>query len=107
MKYIHPSLEEVVPLKLRIKIYKEALKYYKEPSDNFYSGLCILLPMLLWELDSYLNDAPNGNSWNWSDTSTAFPEIDEYLFVITDCNDSSERRKLRIKILTSILKKLL
>lgn len=73
---------QLVPKKIRLGVYKEALRLienneHKHDLGGF--GLCLLLPSILWNLKSFLNDAPNGEDWNFETTSKMFPELENFL----------------------------
>jgi hypothetical protein len=115
-KYIHPSLNIVVPPKERLKVYQEAKKYLKaEPSSRFNDnkdkivdelGVCMLLPCLLWNLDSYLDNIPESNRyWSYSDTVLAFPEFtDKDIDYITSFRSLEARKKARYKVMNKAVK---
>lgn len=77
------NLKKEVPLDIRIEVYKDAIKYLenalKVDEDKYYVGLCILLPCLLWDLDSSFSVAPDSLDWETEDTVIAFPEIKAWL----------------------------
>lgn len=112
--YIHPSLEIVVPEELRFLIYQEALDYYENEDylidkyncdrDTLPLGLCLLLPCMLWDLKHFLQDAPDGENWDFSDTRIAFPEIKDFLKVIGKARTREEEVETRISVLKQILK---
>lgn len=106
MKNTHiASLKEVVPAKIRIEVYKESLIIFKNISkfDRLDGGLCILLPMVLWGLKSFLDTAPNGEDWKWKDTVIAFPEIAPLLPKIWKA-DGKDKTTCRIEGLEEIIK---
>lgn len=105
MKYIHPSLEEVVPVKLRKELYEKALKWDKLHNH----GICLALPMFLWGLKSHLDNIPGSDEyWSYHDTQIAFPELtEERLDRIADLADyPNEQEEMRIKVLTEMIEEL-
>ena len=79
------NLKQEVPLDIRIKVYKEAIKYLekvlKGGEDKYYVGLCILLPCLLWNLNAFFSVAPDNLDWETDDTVIAFPELKAWLVI--------------------------
>lgn len=77
MKNTHiKNLHQIVPENIRLEVYKEVLVIIEtEPIYVYNHGLCLLLPISLWGLTSYLEEGPNGNKWFFLDTSYAFPEL--------------------------------
>lgn len=119
MKNTHiTSLKEELPIEIRLEVYKEALdnitnlstSYTYDLGDN--RSLCLLIPCILWGLDTYLNNAPNKEDWSFNDTSIAFPECSKKvrdsinsLYTNPDSN-IPERNKLRIEYLNKWIKDL-
>jgi hypothetical protein len=99
---------EVVPEKIRLGIYKKALTQVEagylshELSGN---KLCLLLPCLLWDLESYLDDITPGVYFNWYDTPKMFPEMKGIVAEVRGLKDS-ERTLIRIEYLTNAINKL-
>lgn len=104
------ELTEILPKNIRMEVYKEALKFIKCKEEKYglygkHSGLCLILPCILWDLDTYLSDDPNDNQWEYFDTSTAFPEISEILNTLSNSELSiDDKVKLRIEFLENLLK---
>lgn len=89
------EITSVVPPEIRLEVYKDALMVIQSKNriinSMFYTknkmgrvlhegrsmGLCLLLPCVLWNLDTYMDKDPNGREWMFSRTWTAFPEIKE------------------------------
>lgn len=74
--------DNVVPPRIRLGVYKEALgniesNTFKYEMESF--GLCLLLPCILWDLKSYLKNAPNGEDWTTEGTQILFPELADFL----------------------------
>jgi hypothetical protein len=100
--------DKVVPKALRRKIYTETIELIKtgKPVGKLSTfALCLTLPCVLWELDSFLNDTPQGKGWDQWDTSNMFPELtEERLQSITRIfNNQEERDNRRIRVLTEML----
>lgn len=116
MTKIHPSLKQVVDKATRRRLYKAALLYYTQwddakPNEIYHCyddrirplGLCILLPCMLWKLNTYMSSNPNTNkSWDHDDTVIAFPEIKRYISQI-ESTQNTAKNALRIKALNEIL----
>jgi hypothetical protein len=68
----------LVPEKLRFKLYKQA---YDDIINGtpIETGLCLSLPMYLWELKDVYDFAPNGQNWYAVDTPNMFPELNDEL----------------------------
>lgn len=111
MKNTHiPNLLQEVPKDIRLEVYKEALDIIsnniRHESGSGFS-LCLLLPCLLWDLDWYCNLAPDKDSWDWRDTTKAFPELTKDIItnIITYNNDNeTKRNKIRINFLQDSIK---
>lgn len=101
MKNLHiKNLKEVVPKEIRLQVYKDALSYYK--SENYERlgkvlgfGLCLSLPVHLWELSGFEELNPEGQKWDYEDTSLAFPELTKS--VINKISDIEEGENQTIK----------
>ena len=96
-----------VPKAVRREIYTEAIQIIEkgEPVSRLSTfPLCLLLPCVLWELSSFLNNNPQDKGWDQWDTPNMFPELtEERLKSITTIRDSEERNIQRIKMLTEML----
>jgi hypothetical protein len=75
---------KIVPKKLRFKLYKKA---YDDLINNKELvgltqpiGLCVSLPIYLWNLKSIDELAPNGEEWITEDTPKMFPELEQELY---------------------------
>ncbi len=100
-KIMIESLKEVIPLEKKLLIYNKALNCLetkKYPANLLYGPLCILLPCLLWNLNSFLDRAPNGKIWNYLDTVVAFPEIAQGVKELIKLK-CEEREPLRIEVI--------
>ncbi len=80
MRNEHIKPGDLVPAEIRIQVYEEALRIIRNnevnPAGNNFYHLCLMLPVLLWGLDSYIENAPNGEEWTCIEIPTMFPEID-------------------------------
>ena len=107
------------PKDIRLNVYKEALEYYCNIQDggscNYNAdnesglGLCLILPVLLWNLNSYLDNLEINDKthyWCYRDTKIAFPEIVYWVIDIKDTDDYSDKLILRIKAMEDCIKKL-
>lgn len=113
MRYKHITPDQVVPKYIRKKVYKECIDKIKNYNDNDNEiqydttsmGLCMLLYCVLWQLNSYMDSAPNGEMWNFYYANISFPEFtNEYKEEIEDeYGDMYNRNNKRIEILERIL----
>jgi len=93
------------------EIYEKAIKLIKKGKPiaqlNSFS-LCLTLPCILWELNCFLDDSPNGRGYDSSDAITMFPEFTQYrLNSINSFHGSEEKKDIqRIKVLTEMLAEL-
>lgn len=89
MRYLKYKLDKPLPIKIRLKVYREALQFITDnPSviEGTYImnevrktkgfGLCILLPSILWNLTKWNTlIKEHGHMWIWHNTPTAFIEL--------------------------------
>lgn len=104
----------LVPRKIRLEVYKEALEImtkktegHSEEYDHLGSGLCLLLPVLLWGLKDFRSDFVNKNGitvWDWRDTSNMFPELTEEAIDSIE-GDEKESNFKRKYLLNSFIEK--
>lgn len=104
------NLKEVVPAELRLEVYRETLEFIKNNPIGTHNrvdlgaGLCVLVPSILWGLDSAFDCAPDGEDWCFSETRIAFPEISNKVVVrISEGTLSPDREVLRIEVLEEII----
>ena len=78
------NLLEDIPDEERLRVYKLALQFYvnkteqKEKVDiSWIDGLCLVLPCLMWGNYNYCDVAPDGKEWDYNSTPKAFPEMDD------------------------------
>lgn len=109
MKYPAATL---VPREKRIEVYKKAIKFLYGEEENLkanldiYDGICLILPVILWDLKNYRDDCPDGTKWKWTDTKKMFPEIKYHLPSIRRGRTENEQRLLRISILERIVEEM-
>lgn len=107
MKNENISPGEEVPVEIRIEIYKEAIKLIEtgEPIAELSTFcLCLTLPCILWELDSFLSVAPNGEPYDSNDAPNMFPELTpERIYSIETYPDNFGRNDQRLKVLNNML----
>lgn len=111
----HLTLKQVVPNKVRKKVYLEVIKYYRkgeftrfrecDTEINTPLNLNMLLPCLLWGLRCWSDESPNG-AWDWEDTEIAFPEIKVIQRKLKKVNDPDIKNKIKIRELKNILDEL-
>jgi len=103
------NLKQEVPKDIRLEVYIKALesvKYTKDLVGKHY-GLCLLFPILLWELNNYLDNAPNGEDWDWKETPIAFPELTkEVLNILGSIRIHSDLENKRIEYLEQFIEQL-
>lgn len=110
MKNTHiKNLYEEVPIEIRIKVYEEALNHIlnikRHRSDCF--GLCLILPCILWDLNTAIDTAPDGFDWHYESTSYAFPELDnKVLKKLQNLRTESTKNLFRVKFLKESINKL-
>ena len=77
MKNTHiKTLTKPIDKNTRLSVYKESLERFLNQQE--VDGLCLLLPMVLWGLEHYLDDyldEETRQNWCWTNTRTAFPEL--------------------------------
>lgn len=98
-----PNLKSPVPKEIRLEVYKKAVRFIEKMGCEFPSGLCLLLPTLLW---NDANFTPEGRRWYYKDTDKAFPEMSADFFAEVSTNVSKLRAKVRVKYLRMWIKQL-
>lgn len=93
------NLHQVVPENIRLRIYKKVLKDLEKTGICKNSvGLCLILPIVLWDLPDSLTECPDGSFWDWRDTRKAFPELTQkVLSDILYSNNELETRKVFLR----------
>jgi len=82
MKNTHIKAGEEVPIELRKEVYRVALGIIERRKLKFelsQNHICLLLPCILWGLNSFLEDGPNECGWDCESSKNMFPEIVPYL----------------------------
>lgn len=115
---------QLVPKDIRLQVYKEAIEVLENGKNGIdkYNlslgfGLCLILIPILYDLEDFLANAPNGQSQSWTDTTSMFPELDQYVLRelnnrINNINEGSElntkaeRFNIRIEILNRFITQL-
>ncbi len=109
MKNIRFVPDRLVPTKTRLSVYKQALKLiYKFPNRKYglkTPQLCLLLPCILWGLDDFMNEAPNGETWCFFNTKYMFPEM-KGIEKATDLQSEERKMKIREEYLLNAIKRL-
>jgi len=103
------SLKKPITITKRLECYIKAKKHLTTENDRIgdIQGLCLILPMILWDLDGVYSLAPDNNHWYHGDVSIAFPEVtDEVIKDITTCEPKYKQRDLRLSYLDSFILKL-
>ncbi len=67
-----------MPPQIRVEVYEEAIKRNELPF-GYSVGLCLLLPICLWDLKDCHKTTPDGTWWRFSETKLAFPELGDNL----------------------------
>jgi hypothetical protein len=106
----------LVPVEIRIEVYKEAMKIIKrgEPAHGLhFLELCLLLPCILWNLKHYCDDSPSGLMWYIEETPNMFPELTRNRLnrIISIAWDKmgihiKEKNKMRIIVLREMIKEI-
>lgn len=117
------NLSQVVPPQIRVEVYEEAIKRTEIAINNYHNydkrnelpfgysiGLCLLLPICLWDLKNCYKTTPDGTWWIFSETELAFPELGENMESLqqqltNDFNDLSTHFTQRLQIRIDFLKK--
>ena len=107
MKNTHiKTLTKPIDKNTRLSVYKESLERINQKQ---VTGLCVLLPMVLWGLEHYLDDyldEETGTDWCWTDTPTAFPELTQEVRDKIRSARNEERIAIRAKYLEEWIEKL-
>lgn len=109
------NIGDPIPDEIRLEVYKEAKVHIenaiKNPEYDVYGlegfmGLCTLLPCILYDLETFEDDQPNGLYWEYELTPVSFPELAGFIEKIDKIEGQRERNKMRLKFLNSSIKKL-
>lgn len=107
-------MKNIKSKKVRLSIYKKALDIlvtgrneYKLGGGDNMGGLCLLLPCIWLELNTYLDSFIDnqGNVFSYGDTVKYFPEFGKY-YPSTWEYDAEKRHKWRIDTLTAIIEQM-
>ena len=109
MKNTHiKTLTKPIDKNTRLSVYKESLERFLNQQE--VDGLCLLLPIVLWGLEHYLDDyldEETRQNWCFINTPTAFPELtQEILDEIRTGDDVKTRDAIRIEHLKKWIEKL-
>jgi len=101
------NLKQEVPKEIRLEVYIKAVEYINNPIQTKGFGLCIILPVLLWDLNTFIAASPDGNDWSYQETCKAFPELtDEVLETLFHTHTTKERKIKRLEYLEQFIKQL-
>jgi len=100
------NLQQEVPKEIRLEVYIKAKEYLLNPIDTKGYGLCMILPVLLWDLDNFLLEAPDGEDWSYRDTHIAFPELTKKVLNTLSLLNSKESKAKRIEYINQFIKDL-
>ena len=115
MKNIDIAPGTLVPREIRLEVYEEMLNRIETNNpvlDDGVFGLCLCLPVILWDLHSFMQDAPNGKVWGCAHVPQMFLEISEAeIEYICDIHAetiscSEERKERRIEVLKRAIAKI-
>ena len=109
MKNTHiKTLTKPIDKNTRLSVYKETLERFLNQQE--VDGLCLLLLMVLWGLEDYLDDyldEETRQNWCWTNTPIAFPELTkEVIDEIRTGVGYMGRDEIRIKHLKEWIEKL-
>ena len=96
------------PKAIRREVYAEAIRVIERDKIVYKLNcfpLCLILPCILWELDSFLDKTPQGEDWDQWDIPGIFPELtDDRIKSITRFYKKPKERDIqRIKVLREML----
>ena len=107
MKNKHIFAGDLVPENIRLSVYKKAAVIIREKfwfSQLSEPYLCLLLPCILWELNSFLDKDPNDNIWQDSNTPLMFPELTkDVIRSVERTTTKTEANNLRLKFLNQFI----
>lgn len=97
---IKPNQE--VPYIIRQEVYKEALEYFeKDKRAEQYSGLCIILPKMLWGLKIDEDITETIKNYRFGYSKNMFPELVNFL---KEGTYGYYKNQERIEFLKSVIK---
>lgn len=97
---------KLVPKAIRLQVYRKAIELIKSGEHAFEMdsfSLCLLLPCILWNLITYMDDAPDAEDWIWQETPEMFRELQVSHIERIKYTPMPERDNVRIEILESFL----
>ena len=107
MKNKHICGGDLVPENIRLSVYRKAAEIIREKIWLYQLSepyLCLLLPCILWELNSFLDKDPNDNIWHDPDTTLMFPELTkDVIRSIESTNTVNEANNLRLEFLKQFI----
>ena len=106
MKNAHIKVGDVVPAEIRIQCYEECIMVIESRQNPIMMSepfTCLLLPCILWGLDSLMQASPTNEEWEADDTIKMFPEWTN-LVVNQIVKTFAEKDKTRIKLLKKAIK---
>ena len=119
MKNRNIKVGEVVPVEIRIEVYKKAIKIIEIGKICFgltSPSLCLMLPCILWDLKHFLNDAHNGEMYCCDSAKAMFPELTDDVITHIEGNHrltnksywskSQPKNKVRLYYLKKFINKL-
>lgn len=102
------SLKNEVPKEIRLEVYKRAKNLIENWGEDTFNldnpGLCLLLPCILYNCETYLSNGNCESGWLYADTVIGFPELT--LDDIEDIRQSFDRNKKRLELVTNWIKQL-
>ncbi len=109
MKNVDILPNQLVPIEIRLEVYEKAIELIEkdenfarlnDTDDNNGYSTCLLLPCILWDLNHYLDTAPNGQNYSFHTITQMFPEWTKDIvnFIIL-AETKKELNILRIKYL--------
>jgi len=109
MKNVDILPNQLVPIEIRLEVYEKAIELIEkdenfarlnDTDDNNGYPTCLLLPCILWDLNHYLDTAPNGQSYSFHTITQMFPEWNKDIVnSIILAETKKELNILRIKYL--------
>lgn len=95
--YVHPSLEIEVPIEIRKQVYEKAIEIIETPylfgKNSPRNHLCIILPCIVFKLNDFLDDLPDGTYYDCSHTPKGFPELTKVRLLQIENDRTNEFRK--------------
>ena len=105
----HYDENKVVPKKVRLEVYERAIEIIEKDKDGLRTigtGLCLLLPCILWDLNRFTDCKPNGEPFRYKNTKCMFPELTKEILDEIKCSDNISLDSIRLKHLNNFVNKL-